>query len=380
MAEQILTNARIVLADKVLEGTLVLSDGTISDIADGRSQSSSAVDCDGDYIIPGLIELHTDNLERHIMPRPGALWPTDAAVIGHDREIAAAGITTVLNAICVGEVHARTMRTEMLKELCEGVLRQIDAGSLKVDHLLHFRCEVSYGGLLALIEPLIELDKIRLISVMDHTPGQRQFVDRDRYAEYYQGKFGFSDAEIEEFVNERTADHIRYSASNRRSVVEMAQARGIVLASHDDATEGHVNEAVRDGIIIAEFPTTIESARASHEAGLAVLMGGPNLVRGKSNSGNVSARELADLGLLDIISSDYVPASLLYAAFVLETISSKMTLPEVIAMATRIPARQVGLDDRGEIAVGLRADLVRVKPSENVPVVRDVWRAGEKIA
>lgn len=380
MTETVLTNALVVLADRVIEGTVATRGDTIADISEGRSQLSSAIDCEGDFLTPGFVELHTDNLERHTMPRPATFWPCDAAVIGHDREIAAAGITTVFNALYVGEVHSRSARIELLTEMHDAIEEHVAENALKADHYFHWRCEVSYGGMIELLEPLLDHRRLRLLSVMDHTPGQRQFTDIERYKEYYQGKFGMSEAELAEFIAQRTDDQKKYSARNRAAVVRLAKERGLSLASHDDATVEHVEEAVSDGICIAEFPTTIESASAAHKAGLAVLMGAPNIVRGMSHSGNVSARELGEHGVLDILSSDYVPGSLLYGALLLEQAAERISLPQAIATITRNPARSVGLDDRGEIAQGQRADLVRFHVTKKAPVIRDVWRAGKKIA
>jgi alpha-D-ribose 1-methylphosphonate 5-triphosphate diphosphatase len=380
MTESVLTNARIVLADRVIEGTVATRGDRITDISETRSQLPSAIDCEGDVLIPGMIELHTDNLERHVMPRPGAFWPCDAAVIGHDREIAAAGITTVFNALYVGEVHSRSARVELLNEMSDAIEEQMARGAMKVDHFFHWRCEISFSGMIELLEPLLECKRLRLMSVMDHTPGQRQFTDLDRYKEYYQGKFNMNDEELAAFIAQRTEAHRKYSARNRTAAVALAKERALTLASHDDATVEHVEEAVRDGIRIAEFPTTIDAAAASHKAGLAVLMGAPNIVRGMSHSGNVSARELAQHGVLDILSSDYVPGSLLYGALLLEKSADSITLPQAIATVTRNPARSVGLDDRGEIAIGFRADLVRFHATEKAPIIRDVWRGGRKIA
>ena len=378
--ERIFTNATVVLADQVLSGTVVVRNGLIADIGEGAAARAGALDCGGDLLIPGLVELHTDNVERHVMPRPGALWPTASAMLNHDREIIACGITTVLNALCVGEVHSRSVRLDHLHDLAQAMGDHISAGNFKADHYLHWRCEVSYGGLLDLLEPLMDHPRLRLVSVMDHTPGQRQFVQAERYAEYYQGKFNMTDEEVTEFMAQRRRDQERYSAPNRAMVVGFAQARNVPVASHDDATVEHVAEAILDRVTVAEFPTTVESARASHEAGMAVLMGGPNIVRGMSHSGNVSARDLAALGLLDIVSSDYVPCSLLWGALLLEETVPEITLAEAISMVTRNPARAVGLEDRGEIRCGLRADLVRLRRSVSGPVIRDVWVAGERVA
>jgi alpha-D-ribose 1-methylphosphonate 5-triphosphate diphosphatase len=380
MSEKIFKNARIVLADEVISGSVKLRDGMIEAIDEGNSQLPSAEDFEGDLLIPGLIELHTDNLERHVMPRPGTLWPVDSAVMNHDREMVGAGITTVFDALAIGEVHKKSMRVKLLREMCDTIEAEKQANALKADHFLHLRCEVSHGGMMDLLEPLIDHDIVRLMSVMDHTPGQRQFVKMEKYAEYYQGKYGFSDEQLEIFIKERRADQEQYSTDNRQKVVDLAHERNIALASHDDATKEHVEEAVSEGLTIAEFPTTLEAAKASHEAGLAVLMGGPNIVRGHSHSGNISARDLADKGVLDIISSDYVPASLLFGAMVLEKNIEEISLPDVIACVTRNPAKAAGFDDRGEILVGKRGDIVRVKETSNAPIVYNVWREGEKIA
>ncbi len=380
MTETILTNARVVLSDGVIHGTVATRGDNITGISEGRSQLPSAIDCEGDVLIPGLIELHTDNLERHVTPRPGTLWPCDAAVLGHDREIASAGITTVFNALCVGEVHSRTARVQLLNEMSDAVEEQMAAGALKADHYFHWRCEISYSGMIELLEPLMDYKRLRLLSVMDHTPGQRQFTDLNRYIEYYQGKYGMSDEELKAFIARREEDQRNHSVRNRAAVVSLAHERGLALASHDDATVPHVEEAVRDRMAIAEFPTTIEAAKASHDSGLRVLMGAPNIVRGMSHSGNVSARELGRHGVLDILSSDYVPGSLLYGALLLEQSADAITLPQAVATVTRNPALAVGLEDRGEIAVGLRGDLVRFHVTGKAPIIRDVWRGGRKIA
>jgi alpha-D-ribose 1-methylphosphonate 5-triphosphate diphosphatase len=375
-----LTNARVVLADDVIHGSVLVRDGHIAAIDNGIAHLNGALDLQGGLLVPGLVELHTDNLERHVVPRPQTYWPADAGVIAHDREIVGVGITTVFNAICVGEVHAKSMRVELLGQMADAVERQRAAGALLADHFLHWRCELSYSNTLDMLEPLAGHPRVRLMSLMDHTPGQRQFANAKLYADYYKGLFNFTDDEVAAFMDKRRNDQRTYSGPNRRGIVQMARAHGHCLASHDDATLEHVAEAIDDGVVIAEFPTTREAARAAHEGGIQVLMGGPNLVRGKSHYGNVSAMELAGDGLLDIISSDYVPSSLLYSALVLAASDADVSLPRAIAMATRNPARAVHLDDRGEIAVGLRADLVWFHERGGLPDIRSVWRAGVRVA
>ena len=380
MRETVFTNAVIVLAGSTLRGSLRVRDGLINSFDTGTSRAPGAVDCEGCLLLPGLVELHTDNLERHIMPRPQTFWPIEAAVLNHDREIAAAGITTVFDALSLGYSEGGEMRGRLIEHFVPALDAHVAAGALKVDHLLHLRCEVSSENLLRQLDNLIGHASVHLISVMDHTPGQRQFVDFEKFKTYYMGKWGMKEDEFARFVDKRMKSSEIHSAVNRRATVERARARGIKIASHDDATLPHVEEAKRDGIAIAEFPTTLEAAGACHQAGMAVLMGGPNIVRGGSHSGNVAARDLAARGQLDIVSSDYVPSSMLYGALLLEQHVDGLTLPQAIATVTLNPARAVGLEDRGEIAVGKRADLIRERRTETVPVIEDVWRGGEKIA
>ncbi|MFC4352074.1 alpha-D-ribose 1-methylphosphonate 5-triphosphate diphosphatase [Fodinicurvata halophila] len=379
MNETILTNARIVTEDEVFEGSLSLRDGRIAALDHGPSRAPGAEDLEGDYLIPGLVELHTDSLEKHMVPRPGTRWPTLPAIAAHDAQITASGITTVFDAIALGDVKEDSQRLELLQDTLSGLEAAPRHGLFKADHYLHLRCEVSYPGLIEMTEHSFEHAMLRLVSVMDHTPGQRQFVRLDKYAEYYQGKYGLSDTELQDFIARRKADQERHSARNRRHVVALARARGIPLASHDDATGAHVDEAARDGMVIAEFPTTRDAAETSRKAGLSVMMGGPNLVRGGSHSGNVSARDLADDGMLDIISSDYVPSSLLQGAFMLSDGDSALSLPEAVAKVSVIPARRVGLDDRGAIAPAKRADLVRVQVRHGLQRPLAVWREGQRV-
>jgi len=379
MSDMILTNAKIVTADDIVEGTLVVRNGRIEDVSSSITTADGAVDLEGDLVIPGLVELHTDSLEGHMTPRPSTDWPATAAVIAHDSQIASAGITTVFDAIAVGALTETSARIRRLTEMVDALQAGIDSKVLRADHFLHLRCEVSFPNLRELLEPLINHDLVRLVSVMDHTPGQRQFVREDLYRVYYQGKFGFTDKEMERFIGEQKAKQAKHGTNNRKYVVERARDKGISLASHDDATQAHVQEARSDGMSIAEFPTTVEAAQASRKQGMSVMMGGPNVVRGGSHSGNVSARDLADKDVLDIISSDYVPSSLLHAAFLLNETVDHISLPKAVAMVSKTPADSVGLTDRGEIAVGKRADLVRVHRSPYHPIVRSVWREGSRI-
>ncbi|MCT8974804.1 alpha-D-ribose 1-methylphosphonate 5-triphosphate diphosphatase [Microbaculum marinisediminis] len=380
MHDTILTNARLVLPAEVVAGSLSIVDGTIRAVDPGTTSVAAAEDLEGDYLIPGLVELHTDHLESHFSPRPGVAWNPIAAVQSHDAQIAASGITTVLDALRVGSDNDKTDVANHMRTLADAITAAGKAGRLRAEHFLHLRCEIASPNVVSEAEAFLDHPALKLVSVMDHTPGQRQFVSLDKFREYYKGKVGMSDAELDAFIAERHALHDRHAAPNRASLYHQCRNSEIVLASHDDATEAHVVEAIEAGVVLSEFPTTVEAAGAAHRAGLAVLMGAPNVVRGGSHSGNVSAIDLAEQGLLDVLSSDYIPFSLLHAAFVLPRRVASITLPEAIRLVTANPARSVGLDDRGEIAEGLSADLVRVCFEDDVPVVRAVWRKGKRVA
>lgn len=387
--ETAFSNARIVLGKEVLYGCVQVRDGLISDIAAGAGTVGE--DLDGDYLLPGLVELHTDHLEYHFNPRPGVRWDPLHAVLAHDAQMAASGATTVLDAVRIGSgpgYHEDS--TLFARRLADSIEQADGANLLRADHAIHVRCEVSCADCLDAFGSFVADPHVRLVSVMDHTPGQRQFADLDAFKRNYMGKRKVTDAEFEAYVTPRVEQAARYSDGNRRAIAGLAMARGITLAAHDDATPEHVAESVALGAHIAEFPTTVAAAETAAERGLRIVMGAPNIICGGSQSGNVAAAELLALGLLHILSSDYVPSSPLQAVFQLSA-DGAITLPEGAKLVSGNPARAVGLDDRGEIAVGKRADLVRVRTHELpatedhqngrlVPVVRSVYRQGARVA
>lgn len=378
MSETVFSNAQIVLPDEVIRGSIVMRDGRIAEIDAGSSRVGD--DLDGDYLIPGLVELHTDHLENHYRPRPGVFWDPLAALHAHDVQIAGSGITTVFDAVRIGSDIDLPDMLSHARHLVDAVRAGGAGGWLRAQHFIHLRCELPSHDVVDHFDALANHPTTRLASVMDHTPGQRQFRSLDAYKRFYAKQMGRSPEELQSYLDARLAEHKRFSAPNRQAIVSRARAMGIALASHDDATLAHVEEAEADGVAIAEFPTTLEAASAAHEAGLAILMGAPNVVRGKSHSGNISATDLVEAGLLDILSSDYVPFALLQAVFLLPQRIEGLALPVALATVTANPARAAGLDDRGEIVTGKRADLVRVAAQAPLPVVRGVWREGLRVS
>jgi len=379
MSEIALTGCRIVTPEEVIAGSLLLRDGKIVAIDHGNISVPGAVDCGGDIVMPGMIELHTDNLDKHIAPRPKVHWPAESAVVAHDAQIATAGITTVFDSIAVGDIHQGSDRIRTLTDMVSGLSACQEKQMLRVEHFLHLRCEICHGGLQTYLDQLGSAPSLKLLSLMDHTPGQRQFADLAQYETYYKNKYQLSDADLEAFIIRCRTDRAQHGDANRVAVIDLARNLGIKLASHDDATPAHADEAAEAGAVVAEFPTTFDAAEALRDHQIDILSGAPNVVRGKSHSGNVSAMALAERRLVDILSSDYVPASLLPAIFRLVD-DLEYALPEAARLATANPAAAMGLDDRGRIEIGLRADVIRVTQRGSLPVVNMVWVQGARVA
>jgi alpha-D-ribose 1-methylphosphonate 5-triphosphate diphosphatase len=378
--EVIYSKARLVLRDQVLPGTLRVVDGRIAEYDTAGTDLDTAIDCEGDYLIPGLVELHTDNLERHFTPRPKVHWHPGAAVMAHDAQMATAGITTVFDAVFVGDEQPNgSRRRDNLRVMLDALRETQGRDYLRADHRVHLRCEVTWHSAVETFAELADDPLLGIVSVMDHSPGQRQFLNEDSYRTYYMGKFGMTPAQMDEFAAKQRQDSARYAGPNRVAITEGCRQRDLILASHDDATPAHIAEARELGVHFSEFPTTLEAAEAARAVGMKVLMGAPNLVRGGSHSGNISAAKLAAAGCLDILSSDYVPVSLLHGAFLLHREPLGLPLPEAIATVTAAPAEVAGFDDRGIIEAGRSADLVRVHDTGDVPVIRAVWRAGRQV-
>jgi len=374
-----LSNARIVQEDRILEGSLEVQDGLVSLIGGPSAGNIDVLDCEGDFLLAGLIDLHTDNVEQCMQPRPGVNWPAPlAAVLAHDWQLLGAGITTVLDSLSLGDYDSGGARTAMLNEAIDGLTKARAAGLLKADHYFHFRCELSDPALLSIIERHIDNPGLRLVSMMDHTPGQRQWHNLTLYREFRRKKNArvWTEDEFALYIAERREHQQQYAPPGRSTIGRLCSERDIRIASHDDTNATDVDESHADGITISEFPTTVEAASRARELGMKIVMGSPNIILGGSHSGNVSAMELADRGLLDVLTSDYVPGSLLHAAFALA--AKGFDLPEAVAMVTKNPADLLGLTDRGRIAPGLRADLIRVRLVEGVPVIRNIWVAGRQ--
>jgi alpha-D-ribose 1-methylphosphonate 5-triphosphate diphosphatase len=375
--ETIFTNGVLVLPDETMTGTLVIRGGAICGIESGRSSAPGAIDLDGDYLLPGAVDVHTDNLERQVLPRSLARWPSRSAMVAHDAQCAAAGVTTILDALCLGDLGFDAGRIQTFRDGVADLDALTPTGLLKSQHYLHLRCEIPAVDMLSCLDAVEEHPLVRMISLMDHSPGVGQYADLDFYRDLRR-RGGLDEATVDRRIAELREQRARLREPNRRSLLERVRGRGIALASHDDRTIEEIAENARDGIRISEFPVTMEAARAAKAAGMDVIAGAPNVVRGGSHSGNIAAADLLRSGWVDVFASDYVPPALIEAAFRCAR-EGLIGLPEAVGMITCRAAELAGLTGRGRLAEGQRADVVRVRVHETLPVVRQVWSGGERV-
>ena len=379
MTETILTNARIILEDRMIDGTIRFDETGILAIDEGRSALPQAVDVEGDFVAPGLIEMHTDNMEKHFMPRPGVFWPNGvSAALAHDAQMAASGVTTVYDSICAGSIAGeKDFRRHIFSHVIDAVTEGTNKHLFRIEHRIHVRCELTGDELIGDITPYIDHPLVQLASLMDHTPGLRQWRNLDDLKRYNLGSGEKSEEEHEAGVKSLMVKGPQNRAQNWPRVVEMCSARNIPLATHDDTTEDDVEAGVRSGAVISEFPTTIVAAQAAKKHGLGTIAGAPNVVRGGSHSGGVSAAALAEQGLLDGLSSDYVPASLMQAVVRLNH-HHNMSMPDAMGMVTWKIADMLHLKDRGHLKTGLRSDVMQFRVVGETPVIRSLWSAGRR--
>ena len=283
----ILTNARLVLRDKVIDGTIILHGTTIAEIAEGRSHAPTAIDCDGDTIMPGVVDLHTDNLERQVQPRLTARWPSRSAMLAHDAQCAAAGVTTVYDSLCLGDLGFDESRMRTFRDGVADLEALAGTGVLKSEHFLHLRCEMPARDVLEMLYPVADHPLARMVSLMDHSPGVGQYANMDRYRTLRRSS-SLSDEAIERRIAELMDQRARLRTPNRHAILARIAPRvaagDIVVASHDDETVEEIAENVADNIGISEFPVTLAAAAAARASGMTTIAGAPNIVRGGSHS------------------------------------------------------------------------------------------------
>lgn len=383
-----LTNLQIVLPDRVIaRGALRVEAGQIAEIVDGSPNHASAggnglptIDGAGLTLIPGAIDMHGDMIEQEVEPRTGARLPLDLAIHELDRRMAAAGVTTSYASISFWEPDSETRKLhrsgERAAELAAGVAHA--RPQLLTDLCVHARYELTTPVVAPPLRRALAAGQIQLLSLMDHTPGQGQYRDVDRYVHYL---VAYRNMPIEQLRIE-AEERMRRAREDTSiwdityDLVGLAKGQGLVIASHDDDTPEKV-ELMHDlGVTISEFPVSLAAAHAARQRGMHVAMGAPNALRGLSHSGNLSARDAIAAGLVDLLAADYAPAAMIQAAWALA--AAGMPLHDSVALITANPADALGLTDRGRILVGRAADLVLVESARS-PRIRATMRAGRPI-
>lgn len=371
-----ITRARVVLPDTVLENSAVLiEDGVIAAIEPAGSHRAQVVDLQGQWLMPGLVDLHCDAIEKETEPRASVLFPLDFALAQVDRRNAMSGITTPYHALSFSNKEWGVRNNETAAELARAIHAFGKQGL--VDNRVHLRYEITDPKALPLIEALIDAGAVDMVSVMDHSPGQGQFKSLESYLQYMMGNHGMDRAQAEQAAQIKL-DGAQGAVERVERLIAHARRAGVATASHDDDSVQRIDALRKLGVAISEFPINLDTAKAAASCGLATILGAPNVLRGGSQSGSMRAIDGIRAGVTRCLCSDYQPSTLMAAVFtVLE--QSDLTMPQAAALVTCNPAQAAGLADRGRIQVGLRADLTAVGRQGRLPQPSHVWSAGRLV-
>ena len=371
-----LTGARVVLPDTVIEdGTVLIEDDIIAAINPDSGNGAQTIDLSGKTLIPGMIDLHCDALEKEVEPRPNVHFPLDFACAQADKRNAAAGITTVYHALSFANEELGVRNNDFAASVARAVHEWNPHGL--VDNRVHCRYEVTDPTAPNILLELMAADEMHLLSVMDHSPGQGQFKDIAAFRDYLARTYKKTEAELDTLMQNKLAQ--AEGAMDRiKHLISAAKQRNIHIASHDDDTPEKVETLHAMGVCISEFPINLESARAAHSRGMCTVFGAPNILRGKSQSGSVRALDAVIAGVADCLCADYHPATLIVAVFRLPELTD-ISLAQALRLVSANPAQAAGLTDRGEIAVGKRADLVSVAHINGLVQANRVYCAGKPV-
>ncbi|HBD32627.1 MAG TPA: alpha-D-ribose 1-methylphosphonate 5-triphosphate diphosphatase [Cupriavidus sp.] len=372
-----LTHATLVLPDRVLhDSAMLIADGQIAAIEPASAPADAEViDLRGHTVMPGLIDVHCDAIEKEAEPRANVLFPLDFAVAQVDRRNAAAGITTPYHALSFASNQFGVRNNETAATLVPTVAAY-RAHSL-VDNRIHCRYEVTDNAAVPVLEMLMAEGVVDLLSVMDHSPGQGQFKTLDAYLSYMMGNHGMSREEAADAAAKKSAE-LAGATERVNRLVSKAHELGIPTASHDDDSPQRIAAMHALGVRMSEFPINVETARAASAHALPTILGAPNVLRGKSQSGSMRAIDAIHAGVGHILCSDYQPSTLIAAAFAASRLAD-LPLDRALALVTSNPADACLLDDRGRLAPGKRADVIAVGSIAGQPMVTHTWSAGRLV-
>ncbi len=373
-----IVNARVVTPISVLEGESVrIEAGRIAAIGEDGAPGLKEIDARGGYLLPGLIDLHSDAIEKGIEPRPNTFFPVDMAVFELDKKIAACGITTMYHSLSFAEMEVGLRSNGTAAT----IIREVDrlAPRLKVHTKIHARYEITDQAAVPLLEELIRDGQIHLLSLMDHSPGQGQFRDILAFKRYYGPVYAKTDIEMDAIIARKQRARSEAAPLCIERLTAACRAHRIAMASHDDDSPAKIAWLKDMAIQLTEFPVNMATIQAAQAGGIRVCLGSPNVIRGRSQAGNLSAREAIAAGWGDILCSDYAPMTLIHAVFTLVRLGLR-TLPEATGMVSLAPALAVGVAGRsGSIEIGKDADLVLVDWADDLPRIRKTFIHGREV-
>jgi alpha-D-ribose 1-methylphosphonate 5-triphosphate diphosphatase len=369
--ETILRSKNVLINEKFISADLVIKGEFIQRI-DVYGSNEVAVDLGDKKIVAGIVDLHSDAIEKEIEPRHGATFPVELAVAELDKKLSMAGVTTMFHAIGFEENPKKKRSLYLAQHQIEEIYKANEK-HLGVDNFIHARFELSATDAVEPIKELIDLGMIRLLSLMDHSPGQGQFKTLEKFKTYYSNYYGLDDDEVQDVVNKK----LNKDEDKINDLINHAKKHNLTLLSHDDDCIQKLQGLLDIGVKISEFPLDLEVAKFAVSKGIATGMGAPNIVRGGSQSGNIAAIELVREGVCKYLCSDYHPTSMLQAVYRMKE-DANLPLEKGFSMVTSTPAAYANLDDRGVIAEGKRADIIVIDDS-NIPKVVLTIKDGESI-
>lgn len=377
MSTTYLTHATLVLPDRVLQDSaMLIADGQIVAIEPASVPASAdVIDLRGHTVMPGLIDVHCDAIEKEAEPRANVLFPLDFAVAQVDRRNAAAGITTPYHALSFASNQFGVRNNDTAATLVRTVAAYRQHSL--VDNRIHCRYEVTDAAAVPVLEMLMAEGVVDLVSVMDHSPGQGQFKTLDAYLSYMMGNHGMSRDEAADAAAKKAAA-LDGATERVNRLVSKAHDLGIPTASHDDDSPQRIAAMHALGVRMSEFPINLETAQAASRHALPTILGAPNVLRGKSQSGSMRAIDAIHAGVGNILCSDYQPSTLIAAAFAAARLA-ELPLNDALALVSANPADACLLDDRGRLAPGKRADVIAVTNVAGQPMVTHTWSAGRLV-
>ncbi|MCX7821457.1 MAG: phosphonate metabolism protein PhnM [Brevinematales bacterium] len=374
-------NANIVLENEILKNSSIyIENGIIKEIEQNSYKDINTIDAGGSYVLPGFIDLHCDAIEKEIEVRPNVHIPFDIAITELDKKMAMAGITTIFHSISFAENFSNkaVLRT---MSMADKIIQKIKEMSEKlgVENKIHLRYEITYSEAIPIIEDLIKKSYIDLLSIMDHTPGQGQFKTLEQFKNYYQSHFKDNEHQLEVVIKNKQESRENYGLSNAKKIADICKSFGVPLASHDDDTIEKIDFVRECGAIISEFPMSLEVASYAHNNGISVIVGSPNIVRGGSHNNNIKAIDVIKAGYADIVCSDYIPSTLIYA-FAKIYKENILSLPEISKMFSLNPAKAIKLDkETGKIEKNYKANLIIVDLDSELPRIQKTFVNGVEV-